>query len=75
HHERFDGKGYPNGLSSNEIPLHAKIISVSETYDYLTSDLSYRNAFPKDKAFEELKNASGTQLDPEIVRAFLDSVH
>ncbi len=75
HHERFDGKGYPNGLSGNEIPLPAKIISVSETYAYLTSDISYRKALPKEEAFEELRNASGTQINPEIERVLLDLVH
>jgi excisionase family DNA binding protein/putative nucleotidyltransferase with HDIG domain len=71
HHERFDGKGYPNGLSGENIPLPARIISVTETYDFLTSDLSYRKAFSKDQAYEELKRASGTQFDPEIVNAFI----
>lgn len=75
HHERFDGKGYPSGLAGDDIPLPAKIISVSETYDYLTSDLSYRKAFSKDQAREELKNSSGNQLDPEIVHAFLDTIN
>lgn len=75
HHERYDGKGYPSGLAGDDIPLSAKIISVSETYDYLTSDLSYRKAIPMEQACEELKNSSGTQLDPEIVHTFLDSIH
>jgi excisionase family DNA binding protein len=75
HHERFDGKGYPDGLSKEEIPLNARIIAVAETYDFLTSDLSYRTAITKEQAFEEIKKASGTQLDPEIVSAFLNTVH
>ena len=74
HHERFDGKGYPDGLSGEDIPLPSRIISVSETYDFLTSDLSYRKAISKEQAFEELKRASGNQLDPEIVSAFI-SIH
>jgi excisionase family DNA binding protein/putative nucleotidyltransferase with HDIG domain len=75
HHERYDGKGYPNGLSGDDIPLSAKIISVSETYDYLTSDLSYRKGLSKEQACEELKNSSGSQLDPEIVHTFLDTIN
>ena len=75
HHERYDGKGYPGGLAGDDIPLSAKIISVSETYDYLTSDLSYRNAISKEQAREELKNSSGNQLDPEIVYTFLDTIN
>ena len=75
HHERFDGKGYPDGLAGDDIPFSAMIISVSETYDFLTSNLSYRNALPRWKALEELKRASGTQFDPVIVSTFLDTIH
>jgi len=71
HHERFDGNGYPDGLAGMNIPLPARIIATTETYDFLTSDLSYRDALSKGQAFEELKRASGTQLDPEIVRTFI----
>ena len=75
HHERFDGKGYPDGLAGNNIPLPSRIISAVETYDFLSSDLSYRKALSKQEVFEEMKKASGSQLDPEIVSAFLDTVH
>ena len=75
HHERFDGKGYPDGLAGNNIPLPARIISAVETFDFLSSDLSYRKALPKQEVLEEMKKASGSQLDPEIVNAFLDTVH
>ena len=75
HHERFDGKGYPDGLAGEDIPLPARIISVAETYDFLTSDLSYRKALSKEQAFEELKRVSGTQLDPEIVSTFMHTIH
>lgn len=71
HHERFDGKGYPDGLAGDDIPLPARIISVTETYDYLTSDLSYRKALSREQAFEELKRVSGSQFDPEIVSTFM----
>ena len=75
HHERFDGKGYPDGLSGNDIPLSARIIAAAETYDFLTTDLPYRDALSKEQGFEELKKASGNQLDPEIVRTFIETIH
>ncbi|MBW1856253.1 MAG: HD domain-containing protein, partial [Deltaproteobacteria bacterium] len=75
HHERFDGKGYPAGLAGEDIPLTARIISVTDTYDFLTSDLSYRKAFSKEQALDELKKSSGNQLDPDIVRTFIETVH
>ena len=74
HHERFDGKGYPDGLSGINIPLPARIIAAAETYDFLTSDLSYRDAFPKETAIEELQKAAGNQLDPEIVHTLIATV-
>jgi excisionase family DNA binding protein/putative nucleotidyltransferase with HDIG domain len=74
HHERFDGKGYPDGLSGNDIPLSARIISAAETYDFITSDFPYRNALSKEQGFEELEKASGNQLDPEIVRTFIETI-
>jgi putative nucleotidyltransferase with HDIG domain/excisionase family DNA binding protein len=75
HHERFDGKGYPDGLAGDDIPLLARIISAAETYDFLTSDLSYRKALTKEQAFEEMRKASGNQLDPVIVSNFMGTVH
>jgi HD-GYP domain-containing protein (c-di-GMP phosphodiesterase class II) len=75
HHERFDGKGYPDGLAGNNIPLPARIISAVETYDFLSSDLSYRKALSKQEVFDEMKKASGSQLDPDIVSAFLETVN
>lgn len=75
HHERFDGQGYPDGLAGNNIPLPARIISAVETYDFLSSDLSYRKALSQQEVFDEMKRASGSQLDPEIVSTFLEAVH
>ena len=75
HHERYDGKGYPDGLSGDSIPLPSRIIAAAETYDFLTSDLSYRKALSKEQVLEEMKSVSGTQLDPEMVTVFLDTVH
>ena len=71
HHERFDGKGYPDGLAGHDIPLGARIIAVAETFDILVSDVPWRNALPLKVAIEELKNSAGGQFDAIIVEAFL----
>lgn len=71
HHERWDGQGYPNGLSKEDIPLAARVFSVADTFDAMTSSRPYRNALSYDVAKEEIIRCSGTQFDPEIVEAFL----
>ena len=71
HHERFDGKGYPDGLKEEAIPLGARIIAVADTFDAMTSDRPYRPIYPMDKAVEEIQRCSGTQFDPSVVEAFL----
>ena len=71
HHERYDGTGYPRGLKGEEIPIEARIISVVDAYDAMTSDRPYRRAMSKEEAFEELKKNAGTQFDPRVVNAFL----
>lgn len=71
HHERFDGSGYPEGLSGDEIPLGARIMQVADTYDAMTSNRPYRNGLPHEKAVEELLRCCGTQLDPKCVEAFV----
>ncbi|NMB56209.1 MAG: PAS domain S-box protein [Leptolinea sp.] len=71
HHERWDGTGYPRGLKGQEIPLAARIFSVIDVYDALTSDRPYRPAWPKKKVIKYLKDNSGKQFDPAIVEAFL----
>lgn len=73
HHERFDGKGYPEGLKGKEIPLIARIIAVADTLDAMTSDRPYRKGLPIEKAVEEIKKCKNSQLDPEIVDVFLNS--
>ncbi|MEA1883639.1 MAG: HD domain-containing protein [Thermotogota bacterium] len=70
HHERWDGYGYPDGLSKTDIPLYSRIIAVADTFDAMTSDRSYKRAVSKDIAIEEIKNNSGEQFDPEIVEIF-----
>ena len=74
HHERWDGNGYPNGLMHEEIPIEARIISVADAYDAMTSDRSYRKPIEMVDVIEEFKRCSGSQFDPEIVDVFLHSV-
>ena len=72
HHEKFNGNGYPEKLSGQNIPLHARITAIADTFDAMTSKRSYRNALSLDVVREELINCSGTQFDPEILKVFLD---
>ena len=71
HHERWDGKGYPDGLSRESIPLLSRVIAVVDAYDAMTNDRSYRRAMSPADAIEELKRCAGTQFDPFIVSEFL----
>ncbi len=72
HHERYDGSGYPDGLDGSSIPLGARILSVADAYDALTSRRPYRDALASEEAHRILEAAAGTQFDPVIARAFLD---
>ncbi|MGL5328997.1 MAG: HD domain-containing phosphohydrolase [Peptostreptococcaceae bacterium] len=71
HHERWDGKGYPLGLKSEEIPLFSRIIAIADSYDAMTHERVYRKPMKKDEAINELKRCSGTQFDPELVDIFI----
>jgi HD-GYP domain-containing protein (c-di-GMP phosphodiesterase class II) len=71
HHERWDGKGYPDGLKSEEIPLIARIISVVDCFDAVREDRPYRPGMTRAEAIDLLINGSGTQFDPRVVGAFL----
>ena len=71
HHERWDGKGYPGGLKSQEIPIGARIIAVSDVYQALTSKRPYRKSFSKKEALRIIQEGSGKQFDPEIVKRFM----
>lgn len=71
HHERFDGRGYPDGLSGVDIPLGSRVIAIADTYDAMTSTRPYRQGLSHEFAVEELRRCSGTQFDPEVVNAFL----
>ncbi|MBT9586482.1 HD domain-containing protein [bacterium] len=72
HHERWDGKGYPDGLAGAQIPLWARIISVADSFDAMTQDRPYRKALDPAKAMEEIQRMSGSQYDPTIVQAFVE---
>jgi response regulator RpfG family c-di-GMP phosphodiesterase len=74
HHERFDGRGYPLGLEKSGIPLIARIISVADTYDAMTSNRSYRRALPHEVAVAEIERCAGTQFDPDIAGEFLEGI-
>lgn len=72
HHERWDGLGYPNNLSDNEIPFFARIIAIADAYHAMTSDRTYRKALPEDEAIRELKRCSGKHFDPLLVDKFIE---
>jgi putative nucleotidyltransferase with HDIG domain len=74
HHERWDGRGYPLGLAKGEIPLIARIISIADCYDAMTSDRSYRRALPHDVTVTEIERCSGTQFDPDLSGTFVDGI-
>jgi len=73
HHEQINGKGYPEGLKGEAIPMIAKIVAVADTYDAMTTDRPYRRALSKETAIEELKRCSGTQFDQQVVNAFVQA--
>lgn len=72
HHERIDGKGYPERLAGNEIPVEARIVSVADAFDAMTTDRPYRRALSLSTACQELRRNAGTQFDPEVARLFVE---
>lgn len=72
HHERYEGGGYPGGLKGEEIPQGARILTVADSFQAMTSDRPYRKTFSREEAKQELKGCSGSQFDPQIVKAFLE---
>jgi diguanylate cyclase (GGDEF)-like protein/putative nucleotidyltransferase with HDIG domain len=74
HHERWDGRGYPDGLSGDEIPITARILTIADSFDSMREDRQYRKALTREEALSLLKEGSGSVFDPYIVRAFLDQL-
>jgi len=72
HHERMDGKGYPDGIKGDEISLYAKILMVADSYDAMTTDRPYRLALTMQEAIDELKRNSGTQFDPKVCSVMVE---
>jgi putative two-component system response regulator len=73
HHERYDGTGYPDGLSGDEIPLGSRILAVADSYDAMTSDRPYRRAMSVEMACAGVERGKHAQFDPEVAEAFLRS--
>lgn len=73
-HERWDGKGYPIGLLGGAIPIIARIISVADAYEAMTSDRPYRKALPVEEAIRRLEQGAGSQFDPNVARVFIQMV-
>jgi len=71
HHENWDGTGYPRGLKGEQIPLSARLFSVADVWDAITSDRPYRPAWGYEKAVEYIKSESGKKFDPQVVAIFL----
>ena len=71
HHERWDGRGYPDGLSFDRIPLSARIVAVVDVYDALVAERPYKGAWPVEKALRFLAESAGSQFDPDVVAAFV----
>lgn len=74
HHEKWNGTGYPRGMSGNEIPAEGRVVAIADVFDALCSRRVYKEAWPIDKVFEELKVCSGTHFDPEIVEIFFENL-
>lgn len=74
HHERYDGRGYPDRLKGDEIPLFSRIILIGDTFDAMTSTRVYRKGLPYEVAFNELVEFSGSQFDPGLVKHFIEGM-
>lgn len=73
HHEKWNGKGYPDGLAGEEIPLHARIMAIADVFDAVSAKRCYRAAMPIEKCFKIIEEGSGTDFDPVLVQLFLDA--
>jgi HD-GYP domain-containing protein (c-di-GMP phosphodiesterase class II) len=74
HHERYDGKGYPNGLAGETIPANARIVAIADAFDAMLTDRPYRKGLPLDISLEELERCVVSQFDPEFTPAFVRAV-
>lgn len=74
HHERWDGRGYPNGLKGEEIPIEGRICAVADVFDALTTERRYKAAWTVDESIEEIRRNSGVQFDPAVVNALIDGI-
>ena len=72
HHEKWNGRGYPNGLKGNEIPLCARIMAIADVFDAVSEKRCYRDSMPLDKCFEIIKNGIGSDFEPILAEVFLD---
>lgn len=75
HQEKYDGSGYPKGLSGNEIPMGARILGIADAYQAMVEDRYYREARTHEEAVTELRKVSGTQFDPDVLDVFIDVVN
>ena len=75
HHERWDGRGYPQGISGESIPIEGRILAIADVFDALTHERPYKNAWPVEEAVAEIARQSGSQFDPQVVEAFLALPH
>lgn len=73
HHEKYNGKGYPDGLKGEEIPLHARIMAIADVFDAVSQKRCYRDAMPLEECFDIIKKGSGSDFDPRLTEIFLDS--
>ncbi len=74
HHERWDGKGYPQGIQGENIPLVARIVTVADVFDALTNERPYKHAWPIEEAIVEMQRCAGSQFDPKIIESFLEII-
>ena len=73
HHERFDGRGYPDGVQGEDIPLFARLVLIADTFDAMTADRAYRKGLPAEVAYKELQDFAGRQFDPRLVKIFVEA--
>jgi response regulator RpfG family c-di-GMP phosphodiesterase len=74
HHERWDGTGYPEGLSGRDIPLLSRVLTIVDSYDVMISGRPYKGAMTEAEALTELQSCAGSQFDPELVEKFIESL-